>query len=299
MTDKTMGATFMSRTVTQGFNELSSRLEITDLQASTVSARQQNVRDAVKKGFVVWDDFLTGSYMRNTMISPLSDADIDIFFVLSSEYYKVDGQQYILDKVRDVLKKTYTTPQVSRNGQAVTIFFKDFEVDVVPAFRLQGGGYFIADSGLKRWISTDPKKHIDLWSQANKAHDYTLIPFLKMLKAWNKENGRSLRSFHLECLSLKVLEGYAITYYPSALSYFFGNAQAWIKRDLPDPAGVGYNPDVGKYLDTDDKINDVVNRLETAYSRAKKAEESAAREKIEDAYYYWRLIFDDYFPAYG
>ncbi len=289
----------MPRTVAQGFDELRSRLEITDLQASTVSTRQQNVRDAVKKELVVLDDFLTGSYMRNTMIAPLANADIDVFFVLSSEYYKADGQQYLLEKMRDVLKKTYTTPQVSRNGQAVTIFFKDFEVDVVPAFNLQGGGYLIADSVLKRWISTDPKKHIDLWSQANKAHDYTLIPFFKMLKAWNKKNGSALRSFHLECLGLKVLEGYAITYYPSALSYFFGNAPAWIKRALPDPAGVGYNLDVGKYLDTNDKINDVISRLETAYTRATKAEEYAAKEKIEDAYYYWRLIFDDYFPAYG
>ena len=126
-----------------------------------------------------------------------------------------------------------------------------------------------------------------------------LIPFLKMLKAWNKKSGSALRSFHLECLGLKVLEGYALTYYPSALSYFFGNAQAWIKRALPDPAGVGYNPDVGKYLDTDAKINDVVGRLETAYTRARKAEECAAKARLEDAYYYWRLIFEDYFPAYG
>jgi len=289
----------MPRTVAQGFDEYRSRLEITDLQASMVSTRQQNVRDVAKKELVVLDDFLTGSYMRNTMIAPLANADIDIFFVLSSEYYKADGQQYLLDKMRDVLKKTYTTPQVSRNGQAVTIFFKDFEVDVVPAFYRQGGGYFIADAILNRWIPTDPKMHIDLWSQANKAHDYTLIPLLKMLKGWNKKNGSSLRSFHLECLGLKVLEGYAITYYPSALSYFFGNAPAWIKRPLLDPAGVGYNPYVGEYLDTNDKIIDMINRLETAYTRARKAEEYAAKAKIEDAYYYWRLIFDDYFPAYG
>jgi len=120
-----------------------------------------------------------------------------------------------------------------------------------------------------------------------------------MLKGWNKKNASALRSFHLECLSLQVLEGYAITYYPSALSYFFSSAPAWIKRPLPDPASVGNNPDVGKYLDTNDKIKDLVSRLETAHARAKKAEECAAKGKIEDAYYYWRLIFDDYFPAYG
>src|SRR4051794_5820563 len=112
----------MAHTVAQEFGELRSRLEITDLQATAVSVRQQNVREAVKKELSVLDDFLTGSYMRNTMIAPLSGADIDIFFALSSDYFKADGQQYILDKVRDVLKKTYKTPQISRNGQAVTIF---------------------------------------------------------------------------------------------------------------------------------------------------------------------------------
>jgi hypothetical protein len=83
------------------------------------------------------------------------------------------------------------------------------------------------------------------------------------------------------------------------LSYFFSNALAWIRRPLPDPAGIGYNPDIGKYLNTNDKINDVLSRLEIAYTRAKKAEECAARGKIEEAYYYWGLIFGDYFPAYG
>jgi len=29
---------------------------------------------------------------------------------------------------------------------------------------------------------------------------------IRKLKAWNKKSGSSLRSFHLECLSLKVLE---------------------------------------------------------------------------------------------
>ena len=44
--------------------------------------------------------------MRNTMIAQLSDADLDIFFVLSSEYYKADGQQHILDKVPEQLRPT-------------------------------------------------------------------------------------------------------------------------------------------------------------------------------------------------
>ena len=179
----------MVTTVIQGFEKLRQNLEITDLQASTVSTRQQNVRDAVANEMNVLNSFLAGSYKRNTMISPLSESDIDIFVILHSDYYKVDGQAYLLDKVKTVLKKTYpSTPQISRNGQAVTITFSDFIVDVVPTFHRQGGGYLIPDAIQKRWISTNPDRHTEIWSDANKSHNGDLVPLIKMMKGWNKQN---------------------------------------------------------------------------------------------------------------
>lgn len=90
----------MASTVTQAFTTFKSNLEITDLQSSTVSTRQQNVRDAVTRELTVLNSFLTGSYSRSTLIAPLSLADIDLFTVLDSSYYKADGQAWLLDKVR-------------------------------------------------------------------------------------------------------------------------------------------------------------------------------------------------------
>ena len=131
----------MSTTITSSFTKLKENLEITGLQRSTVSTRQQNVRDAVAKEMDVLDSFLTGSYARSTMIALLSEADIDIFVVLDPQYYEVDGQANLLDKVKRVLLKTYTkTPKISRNGQAVSITFTDFIVDVVPAFNTKFSG---------------------------------------------------------------------------------------------------------------------------------------------------------------
>src|SRR5215216_4577203 len=132
----------MPTTIDQGFKKLRDNLRITDLQESTVSKRQQNVRDAVEGEMKVLDSFLTGSYQRGTMISPLSEADIDVFFVLDQSYNETNGQASLLDKLKRVLKKTYpNTSDISRNGQAVTIIFSDFKVDVVPSFYRSGGGY--------------------------------------------------------------------------------------------------------------------------------------------------------------
>ena len=74
--------------------------------------------------------------------------------------------------MKRTLMKTYTsTPDISRNGQAVTIRFTDFTVDVVPGFNRQGGGYLIPNSIRQSWLSTDPKKHVELVSASNTAHN--------------------------------------------------------------------------------------------------------------------------------
>ncbi len=125
----------MAQTVSQGFQELSRRLEITDYQSTTVSTCHTNIRETIEKEMTVLDDFLTGSYVRNTMIAPLSQADVDIFIVLHPSYFKQGGQGFILDKVKGILQDKYTTTtQISRNGQAVTMYLSSFEIDVVPAF---------------------------------------------------------------------------------------------------------------------------------------------------------------------
>jgi hypothetical protein len=288
----------MATTITQGFQQLKQNLEITDLQELTVSTRQQNVRDAVEKEMDVLDSFLTGSYRRNTLIAPLSDADVDIFIVLSSKYYSLDGYASLLDNLRQVLRKTYPkTPDISRNGQAVTITFTDFKVDVVPAFNRQGGGYLIPDSILKRWISTDPKRHVEIWSAANKTHNGDLIPFIKMLKDWNKQHSALLQSFHLEALILQVLTNVTISDFPSGVRYVFDKARTQVQFPVLDPAGYGGN--VGAYLNSQDKINEVASRLEAAYRRAVEAEQLEREGKTRQAFEKWRLIFGEYFPAYG
>jgi hypothetical protein len=288
----------VATTIKLGFDKLKQNLQITDLQGSTVSTRQTNVRDAVKAELTVLDDFLTGSYKRSTMIAPLTKADIDIFMVLDPKYYKQNGQTYILDKVRDVLKETYPkSPKVSRDGQAVTITFTDFKVDVVPAFKRQGGGYLIPDCILSRWIPTDPKEHVTIWSAANAAHNGDLVPLIKIIKAWNRSNGDLLQSFHLESMVLQILNGMTISNFWSGARYVFDKGRTVVESSVLDPAGYGSN--TGAYLNTQAKLDAVVSRFDTAYARAINAEGLENQGKIEDAFSKWQLVFGSYFPAYG
>lgn len=293
----------MAKTISESFNKLKSNLEITGIQESTMSTRQQNIRDALKNNMDTIDSFLTGSYRRQTMISPLKEADVDIFIILDNKYYynyngQNGGQAGLLDLLKRTLKKTYpSTPDISRDGQAVTIQFTDFMVDVVPGFNRQGGGYLIPNSVSQTWLSTDPKAHVTIFSNANSAHNGDLIPLIKMIKRWNRTINNFFNSFHLEVMALQILNNVTITDYSSGMRFFFDKGKDYVKKQNPDPAG--YGGDVGSYLNNLDKINNAASRFETAYNRAAKAEEYARNYNIIQAIEMWKLIFGNYFPSYG
>lgn len=287
----------MAKTILESFRKLKTNLEITELQQSTVSTRQQNVRKVVENELSVLDSFLTGSYSRHTMIAPLKEADIDVFVVLDPKYYEDDGQASLLDKLRKVLLKTYSkTPKISRNGQAVTITFTDFIVDVVPAFYRKGGGYLIPNSISKEWISTNPKIHVDIMTNENSKHNGDLVPIVKMIKGWNRNINHAFVSFYLELLAIKIFNGVTISDHPSGMRYFFDKGREGIKYKVKDP--VEYGGQING-LDNVSTVDEAIRRFETAYNRAKKAEEYEQGGYTEYAINEWRKIFGDYFPAYG
>jgi hypothetical protein len=238
------------------------------------------------------------------MIAPLKEADIDVFIVLDARYFhhynrgQNGGQAGLLDLVKRTLRKTYTrTPDISRNGQAVSIRFEDFVVDVIPGFTRQGGGYLIPNSVTRSWLSTDPKKHVEMMRAHNAAHDGDLVPLIKMVKGWNNTIGKYFRSFHVEVLALEILKGVKISDFPSGVRYYFDKARTVITQKNLDPAG--YGDDLGKYIDTQQKVQESVAKFELAYDRAVKAEDYARRGYIENAVDMWRKVFGDYFPAHG
>ena len=214
------------------------------------------------------------------------------------KYHSADGYTALLDRVRNVLKKSYTeATDISRNGQAVTIKFSEFSVDIVPGFKRQGGGYLIPDSRGKRLDPHRPEE-----ARGHLEHSKRR-PQLRPGAADQDDQGLEqaarapFRSFHLETLILKIFSGVTISDFPSGARYFFDKARTAVGYVVDDLAGYGDN--IGKYLLQADKLADVKGRLERAYTRAVEAEQFAARGNVSGAYEKWRMIFDTYFPAYG
>ena len=237
----------------QAFEQLRRNLELTGLEESTVARRQQGVRDAVAAQLTVVDSFLTGSYRRQTLIGPLKDAGRG-HRGRSHPRLRDRGPRGVLELVTKSLLVKYTrTPKISRNGQAVTITFNDFIVDVVPAFvrpwwSSWEESWEICDSGSDSWITTNPKKHVALSASGNRAHGGHLVPRMKQLKSWNLVVDEPLRSFHLEALAWSVF-GTSWFWHENVPSdwvsarTFFDKARSKLRYKLADPAGTGV--DVG------------------------------------------------------
>ena len=286
----------------QAFQRLRRNLDLSGLQEKTVATRQRNVRDAVAAQLTVVDDFLTGSYRRHTLIGPLKEADVDIVVVLDRSY-RERGPRAVLDLVRKSLLDEYPrTPKISRNGQAVTISFSDFVVDAVPAFKLPwwswNDGWEICDSGSDGWITTNPKKHVELSSRGNRTHGGELVPRVKQLKAWNRHVGEPLRSFHLEALAWSIF-GTSFWWHESVRSdwasarKFFEEAPDKVRFQLPDPAGLGQ--DVGAYI-TGSKLETAISRMKSAHERCVHAENAAKTGNLASMHEAYSRVFGDDYP---
>jgi len=286
----------------QAFEELRSNLELTGLQEAAVAARQQRVRNVVAERLNVVDGFLTGSYRRRTLIGPLKRADVDLMVVLDRSYMK-RGPRAVLELVRKSLLAEYPkTPEISRNGQAITITFSDFVVDVVPAFVRPwwswDEGWEICDSGSDSWIATNPKKHVEISAKANQLHDGELVPRIKQMKAWNRTVGEPLRSFHVEVLAWSIFGRSGWSYHGQSsdwvsASYFFKKARGRLESPLSDPAGTG--KDVAAYL-RGAALDAAVSKTESAHKRCVRAEEAAKDGDLASMHEAYSKIFGSYYP---
>lgn len=293
------------KTVAEAFETFRSNLETTATEDSAASRRQKAIRaDLDASDLVIQEDFLTGSYKRATKTKPLRD--VDIMIVLADRTYLDKHPAQVLEDVRAVLAPKYGEHRVKVDRRAVRVDFGVVVVDdvaddvvsfdVVPALA-DGANYLIPDDRLGKWIATNPKKHAELATAANKAYGEHWKPLLKMLKRWNDKEGQPIEpSFLLETMALEIITGGWAGPYPFELRMFFSTAASRVNESWPDPADVG--PPVSDVLqgDLSAQMNAKSKLLEAekACTRALGFERSGSTGA---ALQEWRLLFGPLFPA--
>ena len=290
--------------VSDAFATFKSRLEITQTEQDDASRRQNDVRATVQAAFAVDYDFLAGSYGRHTKTKPLKDIDIFVVLGKDEEHRRKAHPKAVLDDLEKSLKDAYGADQVERDRRCVTVFFqkksqtqhedgKVLSLDVVPAFA-SGSDYEIPDDTLGRWIKTNPAVHAEKTTAKNKALSGAWVPLVKMLKSWNRANGKPIEpSFLVEVMALEVVDG-PFTTYPDEARRFFAAASASVSDDWPDPAGLG--PPVSDEM-TPSRCETAKQKLRAAEVLAAHAFRAEQQGSESEAVRLWKEVFGEFFPS--
>jgi hypothetical protein len=287
------------------FEKFRQRLELSDTEQKDAARRHTDLRECVRSGFDVKNDFLSGSYRRHTKTKPLKD--VDVLFVLGANEHWRRGKAPIetLTAFEGRLRSKYPgKDQVEIGRRSVTVEFeknwypdnhegKVLSIDAVPGFELSDGIYEIPDKVTGTWIRTNPDKHKEQATAKNKELDGCWVPLVKMVKGWNRANGRPIKpAFLVEVMAEDLIEAPFSTY-PNEVRNFFAAAEANIGRTWPDPAKLG--PAVSDQM-TPDLIAEAKRALQEAQRKATLAFRAEATGRQGDALQIWREILGDYFP---
>jgi hypothetical protein len=293
-------------TVQDAFKKFRSRLELTQKEQDDASRRQNEVRGVMQEDFDVEHDFLTGSYRRWTKTKPLKD--VDIFCVLGQEvrHYRDKDPAELLKAVEKTLAKRYGASCVCRQRRSVSVDFgvredengetgeRVMSFDVVPAFA-KDDYYEIPDTATTSgWTKTDPRVHYDKAVDANDSYDGKWKGLVRMMKSWNREQGKPIRlSFLIEVMALEALYPPWGGTYSREMQAFFHTLADRIREDWPDPAGLG--PNVSDQMDA--SARESARQALLAAERQAAAAIRLEREgKNGDALRAWRTLFGKLFP---
>lgn len=291
----------MASTTAGAFSEFADIIKLTEDQKRQVEVKRRATKDYLLEGFDSSSDMpllettLIGSVARNTIIRPLDDVDIMAVFSDENDVYEnsySSDSQAFLQRIRKVLGEEFTVTAGAR-GQVVRLYYKTGpDVDIAPVFRSGSGGYLLP-SGDGSWITTDPGKQKEWFSQENERLSWRLSPLVRILKRWNNEHSKHFRSYHLEVVAAAVFSSIGPKY-REALARFFEWASNHVNVD--DPAG--HSGDLSDYLTTQDR-SALLLRLSHAAERANKALKAEDDGNHEEAIRLWRIELGNEFPSYG
>jgi len=202
--------------IAEEFTKFNNECNIGKELITSISSRYQRITGQLNKDFRNNDSktansFYVGSYGRDTAAQGISD--LDIAYVLPSElYWKYDaymsnGQSALLQAVKDSIKKTYPTSEVSGDGQVVVINFNDhIKFEVLPVFNNTNGTwtYPNANNG-GNWQACNPRAEIEAIKNRNLASNHNLKYLCRMMRVWRDYNNVPISGQLIDTLAYQFI----------------------------------------------------------------------------------------------
>lgn len=222
--------------ITTQFNQFCENLRVLKDTRDSISYRYKRITKRLNLDF--WNSHsetlnsrYVGSYGRRTAVKGFSD--LDILFMLPYEVYKkydnyeINGQSALLQAVKKSLQTTYSTTDISGDGQVIIIRFDDgIRFEIVPCFVNENDSFTYPDSNNGgKWKVTNPKPEIKTIKDNNDLVNGNLIRLCRMARTWRNKWDVPMGGLLIDTLANNFLINWE--YKDKSYTYY-----DWMSRDF-------------------------------------------------------------------
>jgi hypothetical protein len=289
------------RSVAAAFDALHGQLTPLTTEIMAASSHRASVEAALSNSFSLTRFFQSGSWGNGTSIRRHSD--VDYFASLGSEHDRADSG-LILARFESVLQTRFPSTSVWVDAPVVRVDFGydgSERYEIAPAFiqSTDDAGepiYRIPTPFGGGWMSSSPEGQTAFVKDQHDRLNGKLRPLIRFLKHWKYCNDVPISSYYLELFATYRMTQEATVIYSWDLNTVFDELYT---RQLPTLQNPRRVPGTVTACESTYYRPEVMEAVLNASVRAQLAREAEEANKTQDAFYYWRSLFDGHFPPFG
>lgn len=149
-----------------------------------------------------------GSISKNTFIEGASD--VDALVILDRAKYKDATPKELQNAFAKMLQQRFPRTEIKCGSLAVTIKFKDYEIQLLPALRNNGKLQIASNDGACWSTSINSAKFTEKLTATNKMNSNKVVPVIKLAKSLlsNLPSKYQLSGYHVEALAVDAFSTY-------------------------------------------------------------------------------------------
>lgn len=292
--------------ISDKFSTFCANIRISDNNVNSIKNRYKQITKRINLDYYnssskTDHSLYVGSYGRGTDIHV---SDIDMIVQLPYDTYAKfnkylsGGQSALLQEVKSVLQKTYSTSHIGGDGQVIAINFSDgICFEIVPAFINKDGiSYTYPDTNNGgSWKVTNPRAEIKEIARANKDDcNSNLKRLCRMARAWKDEWDVPIGGLLIDTLAYNFLINWehrdkSYTYYDWMTRDFFK-----FLKNQNEEQNYWLSPGANQYVWRKGKFEYKAKRC---YNIALEALEYESKNREWSANQKWREIYGTKFPS--
>lgn len=212
-------------TVSSYLKNLSDNAIIRDQEKESIRTSIATIKRRLESHFgdKIKDQFIFGSYTRNTILPRSMDTRSDIDYMIVFNDDGVTPQSH-LNRLKSFVETYYSSSERKQSHPTIKLDLNHITFELVPALKALWSEYKIptrTHAG-DDWMGTNPNDFNNDLVEKNKEHGSLIKPVCRLMKYWNAQNGYIYDSYKLEKWIIeRDFKGLSFFHIPDLKTYFF------------------------------------------------------------------------------